>query len=1519
MAVKDQVGGESNVRFVEIHNRPVTELMAELKGLYGLNTNMIPMSRADGSPKNGLMLFVPHALLGPILKTIEALDTTTPVMIVPVARRSPTDLADLLTIQYPELSITAFTTPSALLLRGSARRLADAKRLIEQLDTTGFIRMFTLQVAPPAEVMASLQLMFPGVLFVAIADNQLVYARAGNEATMAQIESAVKALDALDVEMIEIMKADDDGISDVLRPAFPSLLIEYQHQGPMHTYMVLKGARNLIAQAKELIKRMENIDAHIVRLAYRTPLEISNQIAIIYQDLSIGLFPVAGINAIGFIATPEKAKLVKDLIRTLDTPATIAYYQLKYMSTADLLPAITATVTNVITTEITSPVVYGNTWMIFTGDRGPVQDAVNVATMLDTVTPTIILSPKIQTSAQMTTTLLAAIPNLRVLAFTGTAGGDYILVTGSQSLIREAKKIFAEIDTELPTRIFRSSYLHTQPDLLNVITSLFRDIRTISLGTSAGGGFEMVLATGPQSRLDELARFWATVDTPGRMVPYWPVNRPLADLLTPLGELMPHVGRIAVASATGIAPDVVMLYGDAPRVEEALDFLRKIDVAGDVKLLAYGRLAAADASALVAAYFPAITLQSLSNGSILAVAGNKQVLQAAEKLLSEIENGLHWRIVPLIRMTAVQAEALVTDLFGSVRVTQLPAGNGVVLVGTEVNLAEAIDMLRRIDQREVTLIPIKEADLATLAQAATAFFPEAQISQMATINSLAISADTAMVAAIRKFIESVDKERHTAIRPLKYYDPTTSGELGELTTTLQSYLSADGTIFFDRQSNAYVMSDGIAKLEKALKVLDDLDRAPPQFIIEAVIAEVSISDAKNLGFSWSYRPDLTAVGLAPPALLTIPASGGSNADFGGSGTFTLGLARDNLQATLSALLSKNDARIVATPKIVTRNNVTGEVRLQQSFPVTTTNPGTATTAPSTTVTFQPVPTTLRVTPSSSWNSDAIRMTVAADISVPGAATTTGAVPVSSRIVNTTVDMRDGQTLIIGGLMQKNKTEAVSKIPILGDIPGIGNIFKSTTTGEENREVLIFLSPRVIYPQTHDLQMEEELNRYKYLVNFPVDWSGRRWLINNQQRSPGLRQQMNQGSNFILQPPGTPAPSTPPPPAPVVPPAEGRSSMAPATTSMPPSYIAPMIAPSAPAPQPTYTPAPQPVSEPAFLGGVTTTWNINTATAAELKMIPDMPPHVAQLIVAYRNANGSFQTLNDLLNVPGMTPDILERSRKYLRMTSETTMVAPTPPAANMPPAPMTITPMASSNLVNINTAGVAELMTLPGLTEANARMILAYRGTYGSFSTPDQLIDVPGITPTMYGAIRDRVTVSSAPPPSYAPQPSYTPQPSAMPSAYSQPMSGPVNINTADEVALMQIGFSEQNAKLIVAWRSSYGFFTSIDELLDVPSITSDILDPIRPWLTIGGGSAPAAPAPAPSSYTPPAPSGNLVNVNTADEVTLMQLGLSEQNAKLIVAWRNSYGPFNTLEELLDVPSITQEIFDRVRNRLTLR
>ena len=147
---------------------------------------------------------------------------------------------------------------------------------------------------------------------------------------------------------------------------------------------------------------------------------------------------------------------------------------------------------------------------------------------------------------------------------------------------------------------------------------------------------------------------------------------------------------------------------------------------------------------------------------------------------------------------------------------------------------------------------------------------------------------------------------------------------------------------------------------------------------------------------------------------------------------------------------------------------------------------------------------------------------------------------------------------------------------------------------------------------------------------------------------------------------------------------------------------------------------------------------NTATADELRRLPRVGPKLAERIVAHREANGPFRTLADLDAVSGIGPALLAGITPHVSLPAAPAQAEVTPP---VPAVTAAVRPPATSGPVNLNTASVAELQTLPGIGPAIADRIVGWRTAHGSFASVDELQNVPGIGPKKLEQIRPMARV----------------------------------------------------------------------------------------------------------------------------------------------------------------------------------
>ena len=266
------------------------------------------------------------------------------------------------------------------------------------------------------------------------------------------------------------------------------------------------------------------------------------------------------------------------------------------------------------------------------------------------------------------------------------------------------------------------------------------------------------------------------------------------------------------------------------------------------------------------------------------------------------------------------------------------------------------------------------------------------------------------------------------------------------------------------------------------EVIQNLDQPRPQVLIKVVFLEVSHNDGLDFGVEGGRAQKIGDVGtgqfanafgqsgINQSASNSVLNSLGQNiTGFGptppGAGLYQL-LGSD-YEVTLRAIAQAGNAEILSRPSILARNNQPATISLGQQVPLVSNTRFDAVNGQINTVTYQNVGIILRVTPFISQDG-MVEMIVSPETSqladrsqwVPISRDALAPV-INSRVADTVVVVPDGQTVIIGGLMQTQELISESKIPLLGDIPGLGNLFKRKQKSSNKTELMIFLTPHII--------------------------------------------------------------------------------------------------------------------------------------------------------------------------------------------------------------------------------------------------------------------------------------------------------------------------------------------------------------------------------------------------------------------------------------------------------------------------
>ena len=345
------------------------------------------------------------------------------------------------------------------------------------------------------------------------------------------------------------------------------------------------------------------------------------------------------------------------------------------------------------------------------------------------------------------------------------------------------------------------------------------------------------------------------------------------------------------------------------------------------------------------------------------------------------------------------------------------------------------------------------------------------VSANETSNVLILSGPSEMVREFESVVLGLDVAEPviptlTEAIKLNYSDPD------ELVAIVQPLLSDVGRVSGDLRSRTLIVTDIPIKVEEIRTVIADLDLPVKQVSISAMIVDAVLTDDAQTGIDWFVDAvrDFNEAGELVGNVSQLTTQG----DFG-TGPITPGFVNPlnlgsqlmfgilsgdfNIQAAIGAEVRSNNAEILATPTIVTVENKPARISIAQEIPFqeltqTTTGPPIATTE------FKEVGTVLEVVPRVTHDNHII-VDVDAKQSDTKGESITGIPPEDKREAQTTLRVRDGQTIFIGGLRRFDDELTVRKTPVLGDIPVLNFLFKNQQVIKESVELLIFLTTHVL--------------------------------------------------------------------------------------------------------------------------------------------------------------------------------------------------------------------------------------------------------------------------------------------------------------------------------------------------------------------------------------------------------------------------------------------------------------------------
>lgn len=304
---------------------------------------------------------------------------------------------------------------------------------------------------------------------------------------------------------------------------------------------------------------------------------------------------------------------------------------------------------------------------------------------------------------------------------------------------------------------------------------------------------------------------------------------------------------------------------------------------------------------------------------------------------------------------------------------------------------------------------------------------------------------------------------------------TSSGQDAQLAASsplLPGRSNSDVNIVSDEDTNSLVITAPPGEMSSLERIVSQLDVARAQVLVEAIIVEVQDGDGLNLGIQWSNKNAGgqqfigSGVPIFPTAgsFSTLKQTGTvpANSALGLANGLTMGFFRGDWGALLSALASNSKNDILSTPSIVTLNNKEASMNVGQDVPVLSGSQTTTGDNVFNTVERKTVGTKLKVTPQIN-EGDSIYLNIEQEVSsIDNTAPSSSLGPTfNTRTIQNTVQVRSGETVVLGGLIDNSTQESVSKVPLLGDIPIVGNLFRYKSVNNSKRNLMVFIRPIII--------------------------------------------------------------------------------------------------------------------------------------------------------------------------------------------------------------------------------------------------------------------------------------------------------------------------------------------------------------------------------------------------------------------------------------------------------------------------
>ncbi|MGA1577597.1 MAG: type II secretion system secretin GspD [Steroidobacteraceae bacterium] len=470
-----------------------------------------------------------------------------------------------------------------------------------------------------------------------------------------------------------------------------------------------------------------------------------------------------------------------------------------------------------------------------------------------------------------------------------------------------------------------------------------------------------------------------------------------------------------------------------------------------------------------------------------------------------------------------------------------PASNMLIISDRAANVNRMVRIIERIDQagdQEIDVIRLEHASSAEIVRVINALAPTIseggapQVVADERTNSVLLSGEGSQRLRIKTLIAHLDTPLEaggdTQVRYLRYADAekisvklkeqaqgaaVAAAGGGQAGASAAAGADRSINIWAEPDTNALVVTAPPKIMRSLMQVVDRLDIRRAQVMIEAMLVEVSTDAARDLGVNWVidgskdnflvglFNQPIAGVSLSDVAtgVGAVDAGNIATAAAAAPGGFTVAAGRvqdsgTNFAAILRALSSDGDTNVVSMPSVITLDNEEAEIKVAQEVPFKTgsfSNTGSNIPGvnPFTTIERKEVGNILKITPQIT-DEDTILLKIeqeSSGIAAAAAQVSNEDLITNKRTITTRVLVDDGGMIVLGGLIEDRLTDSQSRVPLLGSIPLLGELFKSRSVKKTKTNLMVFIRPRVI----RDAQQAafETNAKYRFIRDLQMDRGG----------------------------------------------------------------------------------------------------------------------------------------------------------------------------------------------------------------------------------------------------------------------------------------------------------------------------------------------------------------------------------------------------------------------------------------------